>query len=356
MRRLSILALVGLVIVACGKRGPPVAPERRLPAGVSELTGAVEGNAIVLSWMNPTTRVDGTRLKDLALLRVYRRAEPDQAEPKPAVLSWGKVVGYDELASIRLDAPAPATVEGNRVRWVDRSGLSVSRRYVYVVTAVDAIGRMSPPSPRLIITFLAAPLPPARLGVTAGENEVRLSWAPPPSLLDGSPLSGRIEYQVLRAAAAGASPMPVMPTPIGETSFTDKGLENERTYYYAVRAVRTEAAGSAVGEPTATVAATPVDLTPPSAPSNLVAVPSEGAVRLAWSPSAEPDVAGYVIYRAPSPGAASVRISLVPAPRTVFTDRDVERGRTYSYAVTAVDRATRPNESARSNEVTATVP
>jgi hypothetical protein len=34
----------------------------------------------------------------------------------------------------------------------------------------------------------------------------------------------------------------------------------------------------------------------------------------------------------------------------------VERGRTYSYAVTAVDRATRPNESARSNEVTATVP
>jgi hypothetical protein len=34
----------------------------------------------------------------------------------------------------------------------------------------------------------------------------------------------------------------------------------------------------------------------------------------------------------------------------------VQSGRTYRYAVTALDRAKQPNESPRSNEVTVTVP
>jgi len=105
--------LVGLAAIGCGKKGPPVAPERRVPAAVSGLTATVEGPAIVLSWTNPTTRADGTRLKDLATLRVYRREEPGGAEPKPAVLSRGRVVGYEEVASIKLATPTPAKVEGN---------------------------------------------------------------------------------------------------------------------------------------------------------------------------------------------------------------------------------------------------
>jgi len=45
----------------------------------------------------------------------------------------------------------------------------------------------------------------------------------------------------------------------------------------------------------------------------------------------------------------------VRAPGTTFTDRDVSPG-TYRYAVTAQDTSVRANESARSNEVTVTVP
>ncbi len=356
MRRLLVLALVGLAALGCGKSGPPVAPERRLPAAVSGLTATVEGRAIVLSWTNPTTRVDGTRLKDLTILRVHRREEPGEVEPKPAVLSWGRVVGYQEVASIRLTAPTSAKVEGTRMSWADRTNLSVGRRYVYVVTAVDAMGRSSPPSERLAVTFLAAPLPPQDLSAIAGESEVRLSWAPPARLVDGSPLTGTIAYVVLRADSAEAPLRPVTPSPITATSFTDRGLQNDRTYSYAMRAVRSEPAGLALSEPSASVAAMPLDLTPPSAPANLAAVPSEDAVRLAWVPSPEADVAGYLVYRASPPGSPYVRLTDVPLRTTVFVDRNVERGRTYSYVVTAVDRAMHPNESARSNEAIATVP
>ena len=356
MRRLVLLVMVGLVALGCGKKGPPVAPERRVPAAVSELTAIVEGKAVVLSWTNPTSRADGTRMRDLTTLRVYRREESGNAEPKPALLSWGTVVGYDEVATIRLANPAPAKVEGGRVSWADRSNLSVGHRYVYVVTAVDGIGRSSPPSERLAVTLLAAPLPPRTLTATSGDSTVRLEWAPPAGFVDGNRLTGTLAYEVLRAASAEAELRPITPTPIQETRFTDSGLQNDQAYYYAVRALRGEAAGRVQSEPSVTVAAVPVDLTPPSAPTNLAAVPSESAVRLAWNPSPEPDVDGYVLYRASPPGAPYTRLTPTRLPTTVFTDRSVERGRTYSYVVTAVDRAQRPNESARSNEATATVP
>ena len=85
-------------------------------------------------------------------------------------------------------------------------------------------------------------------------------------------------------------------------------------------------------------------------------MPAETAVRLAWSASAEEDVAGYLVYRAGAPGAAYVRLTPTPITTTTYIDRTVERGKTYSYVVTAVDRAIRPNESARSQPAGATVP
>jgi hypothetical protein len=108
------------------------------------------------------------------------------------------------------------------------------------------------------------------------------------------------------------------------------------------------------GRSTLRLAATPRDVTPPSPPGNLVAIASEGVVRLSWSPSPEPDVAGYVIYRAPV-GGGFERIGSINVPGTTYADRTVPRG-TFRYVVTAQDKAARPNESARSNEVRVTLP
>jgi hypothetical protein len=356
MLRAGIALLVASTLVGCGKTGPPVAPERRLPVAVSDLSGLVEGTTLVLTWSNPGTRVDGSRLKDLATIRIYRREETGDGEPKPALLSWGKVVGYDEIATIRLADPAPARIDGNRATWIDPDRLTPGRRYVYVLTAVDSIGRSSAPSARLAMQFLAAPRPPEGVTATVGESYVRLAWLPPTLLVDGTPAPGPLSYEILRASAAEGPFAVVTPEPVPTTGFTDRGVANEQTYYYRVRAVRAEPGARARSEPSRVVAATPVKVTPPSPPMNLVAAPSEGAVRLAWDASPEADVAGYIVYRAMAPGADFVRLTPTPLARTTFTDRTVERGKTYFYVVTAVDRAARRNESARSTPARVTVP
>jgi fibronectin type 3 domain-containing protein len=242
------------------------------------------------------------------------------------------------------------------VTWTDPAKLTLGRRYVYVITAVDSIGRSSAPSSRLVVTFLAAPRPPERLTARAGEGQVRLEWSPTALLVDGSAPTGPLSYELLRGASAEGPFGAVTPGSISSPSFTDRGLANDQTYYYAVRAVRSEAGLRALSDRSTVVAATPVKLTPPPPPTNLVAVPSAGAVRLVWDRSPESDVAGYVVYRAVAPGADFVRLTPTPITRTTYSDQTVERGKTYSYVVTAVDRARRPNESARSAPARATVP
>jgi len=354
-RGLLLLLLAVPALAACGKKGPPVAPELRVPASPSALRGAVEDQSIVVSWTAPDTRLDGTRLRAVTLYKLYRREEADAGPPRSAMLSSGRVVGFDEIAAIRPDAPAPATVQGSSVIWVDRRALTMGRRYVYAVTAEDALGRTSGPSDRLVVPFLAAPKAPRGLSATPGDRRASLAWQPPAELVDGSPVTGEVRYLVLRGSGTTGPLTPITPQPVTGTSFTDTGIDNDTDYRYAVRAVRVEPAVTAAGETSPAVTVAAADTTPPSPPTGLVAVPSAGAVRLAWNPSPEPDVAAYAVYRAGESGELMRIATTMPVGR-VYTDRDVRPGTTYRYAVTALDGARRPNESARSNVVSVRVP
>lgn len=354
-RHLLLLIVALAALTGCGRKGSPVAPERRLPQPVAELTGVVRDNAIVVSWVNPNRRADNSRLRDLALARVYRADDAGDGAPRPALLARGRVPGYTEIATVRMGEAGPALVQGDRVSLPDRQGLAYGRRYTYVVVTADSLGRLSPPSPRLSVTYIAPPEAPRQLRGEPGERTARLHWEPPATLVDGSPAAAAaLAYEVLRAPDADSPLVLVSRTRSVETRHTDAGLENDRVYHYAVRAVRTERGTTAVGPPSARVAVTPRDMTPPSPPRNLVAIPSEGVVRLAWDASPEPDVGAYVVYRADARGDF-VRVGSTRPPTTVFIDRSAPRG-TQRYAVTAEDAAARPNESARSNEVSVTVP
>lgn len=353
-RRLLALCLAVGALAACGKKGPPVPPEVRVPTVPGALRGAVDEQSIVVSWNAPSTRLDGSRLRKIALYHLYRREEADAGPAKSAMLSSGRIVGYDEVATIRPESPAPATVQGSAVTWVDRRALSMGRRYVYVVTAEDELGRTSGPSGRLIVPFLAAPPAPRGLTGAPGDRRVTLTWQAPETTGTTGVATGEIRYLVLRGVGAAGALAPITAQSIAGTTFTDTGVDNDVDYRYAVRAVRVEAAVTATGEASTPITVAPANTTPPGAPTGLVAVPTSGAVRLAWNPSPETDVATYAVYRASETGNF-MRIATAVAPGTVYVDRDVRPGSTYRYAVTAIDRARKPNESARSNVVSARV-
>ena len=100
-RRLLALAVVGLAIGACGKKGPPVAPEARLPMPPSEARAYIDEDAIVVGWTIPRTRADGSALRDLSTLELYRREEAEGTLPRPAMLSAGRVVARGPARSSR---------------------------------------------------------------------------------------------------------------------------------------------------------------------------------------------------------------------------------------------------------------
>jgi len=353
MRTLTLVLITMLALAACGKSAPPVAPDVKVPAAISDLRGVVEDGAVALTWTIPQRRADGARMRDLTELRVYRSEDEGVMPPKPALLVEGKIAGYREIAVIALSAPAPAVVQGYAVRLADQDGLRFGRRYTYVAVSEDSRGRVSAPSNRFPIIFIAPPEAPATPTATAGDGEVRVRWRPPTRLRDGG-TPGPLAYEVLRSSAADAPPEAIFPVPAGQTEYVDRNLQNERTYHYAVRAIRQDAGATARGPASARVAATPVRAAPVVPPTNLVAAPSANTVRLSWTASPDGNVAAYVIYRAGGAGEAA-RIGSVRVPATTFTDRDLPSG-TYRYTVTAQDATARANESAPSNEVTVTVP
>lgn len=354
LRRAALVVLAVLALTACGKRGDPVAPEVRVPRTVGDLSATARHDGIELAWTLPRRRVDTRPLFDPGVARLYRSEDSGVGEPRAALRVNDRIPGYTEVASFRLSGSAGTPVTDGRVVHTDRRDLTYGRRYTYVVTTSDTRGRVSAPSPRVSVTFIAASEPPAAVRAEAGDAEVRLAWQAPARLLDGSPVTGPLVYEVARTADATAAPTVVGRTAPGQTSFVDRGMANDRTYYYVVRAIRTEGAGTGISDASAAVASTPAKSTPPAPPADLAAIPSRGEVRLSWKPSPAPDVAAYLIYRA-APDGAFARVGSVRPPASTFVDRNVPSGR-YRYAVTAQDASTRANESARSNDVTVTVP
>jgi hypothetical protein len=360
----SLALLAPLALAACGRRGPPVAPEQRLPAAVADLAATVVTDGVRLTWTLPGMRLDRSPVKDLTRAEVYRRLEEPSAAaaPRPAVVSFGglfggptELPGFERVASITLKDPQPAEVSGRAVTYTDAQGLSVGRRYTYVVIAVDDQGRPSPPSNRAAVAMAAAPQAVTGLVAGPGDRQVLLTWSAPASAAEGGSVTGEVVYNVFRATSPEARPSrPLNPEPLASPRYLDLGVQNDRTYYYSVQALFGR--GGPVSPPSETVTATPEDQTPPAQPRSLAAVVTGATVRLAWEAVADPDLAGYHVYRSTTPGRGHVKLTERPTAASTFVDDGVRSGETYYYMVTAVDRSRRANESVPSAEAAARVP
>jgi fibronectin type 3 domain-containing protein len=100
------------------------------------------------------------------------------------------------------------------------------------------------------------------------------------------------------------------------------------------------------------VSITPVDKFAPATPAGVHADSAPATIELAWERNAEPDLAGYRVYRATAGGSFDKVAEIAAIP--TWSDHAVESGKTYRYVLTAFDRA--GNESPRSAPVEVTFP
>lgn len=347
------VVLLGLLLPACGRKGPPVPPRPVAPAAVSTIRAEAEDRTIVVSWVRPSRNEDRSPLTDLAEFRLFRAVSP------AAVGASAGRPAFSLLATVRADQPDNASVEGDRIAFRDGGGsvgLLPDTRYTYRVQAVNRKGTAGPPSVEVSVDFLLPPPAPAGLSASAGDGIVDLSWEAPaqPGPPGTSPPRGYNLYRAERSEGYGDDP--VNGSPIAETRFRDSGVVNDHTYRYVVRSVAGGRPPWHESQDSNEVTATPMDFTPPAPPRGLVAVPGPGGIALSWEPNVEPDLLGYFIYRRELPGLTSSRLLQTPIPATSYLDRTAQPRKSYVYTVTAVDRSRHRNESDPSAEASASQP
>src|SRR5439155_15702003 len=132
----------------------------------------------------------------------------------------------------------------------------------------------------------------------------------------------------------GDVPIRLTERPLDELTFVDKRIEWGADRCYVVRRVAVVDTLALESEPSPSTCRKLVDTFPPAVPDGLTVVAAEGAMNLIWNPNHEPDLAGYLQWRATP--ADGYLISITPSPVAETTFRDtVAAGAHVAYTVQA---------------------
>ncbi|MFA5126812.1 MAG: fibronectin type III domain-containing protein [Patescibacteria group bacterium] len=185
----------------------------------------------------------------------------------------------------------------------------------------------------LAVDDTTPPSIPTNLAATAVSNsQINLNWT---AATDNIGVAG---YSIFRNGLGVAN--------VATTTFNDLGLTASTTYTYAIKAYDVAGNKSDFSNPVSTTTlAMPVDLTVPSAPTNLVAnTVSSSQINLSWTAATDNiGVAGYKIFRN--------NIQIATSTDTTFNNTGLTASTTYSFFVKTYDAA--GNISTASNTVSA---
>ena len=218
------------------------------------------------------------------------------------------------------------------------------RVYVYEVISVNRRGYPSASSNPVTVYWDHPPQAPGMATTECRDKRVELSW---------NPVEGATGYNVYRRMEEEKE-FPLSPLnrePLTVTQFTDLSVQNDIKYVYSVRSVKRVVKTDVEGKGSPGIVATPIKLTPPSAPIGLLAIPLKEGIELTWRKNSEPDLLGYYVYRRKSGEEEFKRLNESPVTKETYLDTDVVLEQEYEYAVTAVDNSQRRNESPRSEEM-----
>ena len=339
--------LVGLVFLpACGKRRPPLPPVERVQQRTELLSGAQQGNEVILSWPAPRRNAPDESVQSIRRIDVYRLAEKPGA---PLALT-------EEEFSNRATLVGSVTFEqlqtaGDTITYRDVLELGGQpTRLRYAIRYVNASGQRASFSNFLSIEPAAriAQAPALSASPAIAEESIKLTWQPPTANIDGSTPVNLLGYNVYRTdeSQPELSNQAINSALISGTEYADKTFQFGKDYRYIVRAVSLGTGGAEVESLNSnTVSVAPRDVFPPAAPERpSVAAPEPSSARLAifFAANKETDIAGYNIYRSTDPDLPKqnwTKLNQALLTRTTYQDDRVEPGKTYYYYVTAVDKA-----------------
>jgi len=338
--------LVVACLAGCGKRRPPLPPVERVQQRTELLSGAQQGNEVILSWPAPRRNAPDSSVQSIRRIDVYRLAEKPGA---PLALT------EDEF-SARATLVGSVTFEqiqtaGDVITYRDALELAGQpTRLRYAIRYVNASGQRAAFSNFLSIEPAAriAKAPALSGEVKVLEDSITLTWQAPAANIDNSTPVNLLGYNVYRTdeSQTDAGNQPLNSELISGTTYADKTFQFGNNYRYIVRAVSLGTGGAQVESLNSNdVTVAPRDVFPPAAPERpSVAAPEPSSARLAifFAANKETDIAGYNIYRSTDPDLPKqnwTKLNQSLLTRTTYQDDRVESGKTYYYYIVAVDKA-----------------
>lgn len=352
--------LVAIVLAACGKKGAPQAPLRRVPARIADAEAQRLADRVELRFTIPGTNSDGSSPPTIERVEVYRLTLGAKATP-PTIAQVTAAANLKTTVLVRPPAeegaPPPAKPD-------PRPGAGEATTVVDTLTAGDQPGspdapvahyvivgatgrRKGPASPIVSVPLGALPAAPSDLKPTYDEKTLTLAWSP------GSPDQKFRVYQIPNQATPVERKL-LTAEPLATPTFAQP-VELGKELCFTITAVETVGKATVEGPGLGPACITPQDKFPPPAPQKLRPQLSGGAVLLDWTPVDVSDLGGYIVLRTDGTNDTLQPLTREPIAETTYEDKNVQAGVTYVYAVIAVDRATPPNPSPPSERVTYTV-
>jgi hypothetical protein len=398
----GVVMALAVATVACGQKGPPLAPLRLVPAAPPNFAVKRVGEEARLRFDVPSTNANGPGPLALDRVEIYAatvapgavrpsnrellvakhrvgtiavkpppvegEAEPETAEAdkRPAAgerTSFVETLTGDVLAPVFTkkpvvppgDAVVRAAALGGVAMAVALTGPAAAPAAavlppvaaaptnavrLYTVRGVTRGGRPGPPSGRVELPLVPPPPVPPAPAAAETESSIVLTWIPPVAF---APLA----FNVYKAGGSD----PINGSLVTEPRYERTGVEFGTEECFVLRSVEKVATidlESTSSEPTCI---TPRDKFPPAAPKGLSIVAGAGSINLSWDANKEPDLGGYLVLRGEVPGDTLQPVTPAAISGTSFEDKTVTPGVRYVYTVVAVDKASPPNRSAQSPRV-----
>lgn len=339
--------------LSCGKKGALLPPLVRFPQAAEDVQVTQKADRLILTWRNPAAYDDGSALSAIEMIEIWIFESKTGEEPGAAEIQTEE---FQQNARLHLTIEKDriseylaedGTEEGSMQYSYGLSGEDFqSTRYTFGLRVKDK-KRYSPFSVLVSLMPVILPLPPTEVTAAVFPDRIEISWHPPLQNRDRSSPPNVKGYNIYHLEEG--EPRRLNPGLVKGEKYEDKDFVFDRTYRYIVRASATETSPYLESEDSAQIEILTEDTFAPEPPKGLVSVAGQDVLAISWDANAENDLDGYRVWRREEAGKDFRLLTPEPIKENAYNDKAVEKGKTYVYAVTALDRA--GNESQRSETI-----